>query len=253
MATTITATHGLSSGTAMTISSNQWLEAKVIDIVTESPEVKTYVLQQDQVLSHEAGQHYELRLTGEDGYQAARLYSAAPTDDEKGILRLSIQLVATGEVTPYVHDVLAVGDSVEIRGPFGRFFVWHPSDPEPILLIGGGSGVIPLAAVLQAHANAESEAPIRLLYSSRTYDDILYKEFLIDNPNVTITLTKDDPEDWQGSTGRISLELLREQLAQFDTPPICYVCGMSPFVSAINDGLQELGISLSSIRTERFG
>jgi len=239
----------------MTTSNIEWFEAKVLDIITESPEVRTYILQQPTLLPHVAGQHYELRLTGEDGYQAARLYSAAPSkpEDAQDILRLSIQLVPPGEVSPYVHDVLAVGDSVEIRGPFGRFFVWRPTDPAPVLLIGGGSGVIPLAAILQAHQNAKSEAPIRLLYSSHTYDDIIYKDTLLDNPNVTITITKDTREDWHGNTGRISLELLREQLAHFDTPPICYVCGMSPFVSAINDGLQELGIPLSSIRTERFG
>lgn len=246
------ATLGLNNGTAMT-TNIEWIEAKVVEIITESPEVNTYVLQSDAVLPHEAGQHFELRLTGEDGYQAARLYSAAPSENKPGVLRLSIQLVPPGEVSPYIHDVLAVGDSVEIRGPFGRFFVWRPTDPAPILLIGGGSGIIPLAAILQAHTNSNSEAPIRMLYSSRTYDDIIYKDSLVENPNITITLTQDEPENWAGKTGRISLELLREQLAHFDTSPICYVCGMSPFVSAINDGLQELGISLSSIRTERFG
>jgi len=236
-----------------TISNNQWVEATVIDIATESPEIKTFKLKPTTLLPHVAGQHYELRLTGDDGYQAARLYSAAPVSDDPTVLCLSIQLVPTGEVTPYVHGNLAVGDTVEVRGPFGRFFVWQPDNPAPVLLIGGGSGVIPLVAMLRAHEKSKSTAKMHLIYSARTFDDVIYKDMLLDMANTTITLTSKTPKDWMGESGRINAALLAKILADFPTLPTCYICGMSPFVSAMNELLQSLGIPLSSIKTERFG
>ena len=230
--------------------SNEWVEAKVVDITDENSTIKTYTFKTPRPFQNKAGQHYELRLTAEDGYQAARLYSAASTTDP---LKLTIQLVPNGEMTPYIHDILAVGDSVEIRGPFGRFFVWDESVQTPVLLIGGGSGIAPLATILQAHMQVKSDTPIHMLYSARTFDDILYKDVLVDNPNVTITLTAETPDDWQGKQGRISQSLLQELLQQFPEFPVVYVCGMSPFVSAVNDALQELGVPATLIKTERFG
>ena len=236
----------------MTTSPIHWIEATVAAIDTETPEVKTVTLKSPQLLPGRAGQHYELRLTAEDGYQAARLYSGAPQGDSSDSLRLTIQKVPDGEVSPYIHDGLKVGDTVEIRGPFGRFFVWHEADEQPILLIGGGSGVIPLASILQAHKRSGSKVPIHLIYSSHTFDDIIYKDALLDNPQVTITLTSSAPKDWVGATGRVNLELIQSVIAGYPSLPTVYVCGMSPFVSAINDALQSIGIPLSSIKTERF-
>jgi ferredoxin-NADP reductase len=244
--------RGLSNGTAMTISPIQWIEATVVDSITETPEVKSLILSSPDLLPHRAGQHYELRLTGEDGYQAARLYSGAPETDSKDTLRLTIQEVPDGEVTPYIHQTLAVGDKVEIRGPFGRFFVWRETDEQPVLLIGGGSGVIPLVSILEAHKRSGSATPMHLIYSSHTFDDIIYKDILLDNPSVTITLTTSAPKDWTGETGRISVPLLQNIIAGYPSSPIVYVCGMSRFVSAVNDALQTIGIPLSSIKTERF-
>lgn len=237
-----------------TISNVTWVEADVISTENESRGVTSYVLLPTHLMPHLPGQHFELRLTGEDGYRAARLYSAASDHGlENGQLRLTIQNVPDGEVSSYVNSSLKAGDKVEVRGPFGRFFTWKPSDPRPVLLIGGGSGVIPLVAMLTKHAETQSSIPMKLLYSTRTFDDVLYKQRLLKNGMVTITLTAPQQNDWAGETGRISLPLLQRLLDEYDEPPLCYVCGMSPFVSAVNEGLQALGVPLSSIKTERFG
>src|SRR5258708_5925634 len=140
-----------------------WQEAVLIDIVNETPTVKTFLFEFQSPIEHLPGQHYEIRLTGENGYQAARLYSAAsiPRGDKR--LELTIMLIPGGEVSPYMHDQIRPGDSVEIRGPLGRFFVWHPEQTDPVLLVGGGSGVVPLRCMLSAHQRANSSAPMHLV------------------------------------------------------------------------------------------
>jgi len=235
------------------MTNNDWVEAQVVDIIQESPVVRSYILKPTHFLEHKAGQHYELRLRSEDGYEAARPYSAAPTTGPEGTVQLTIQHVPNGEVSSYVHNDLAVGDNVEIRGPFGRFFVWEPSNHSPILLIGGGSGIVPLASIFDAHEKSHVTTPMRVIYSSHTFDDIIYKDLFLHNDAVAITLTRDAPNDWHGQVGRLTESFIKDVLDQFETPPICYICGMSPFVSAVNEALQILGIPAASIKTERFG
>ena len=224
----------------------------VQEIVTESPSVKSFFLQTPYPLTHDAGQHYELRLTAENGYQAARLYSAATAGDGGTILQLTIMEVPDGEVSPYVVSNLKVGDEVEVRGPFGSFFVWSPRVDRPVLLIGGGSGVIPMHAILTANRASGSSAPMKLLYSARRYEDILFKDDFTNKDDVTITLTQETATTWQGHNSRINETIVRDVLKDLQAP-LCYICGMSPFVDAASSILLGLGIPSQDIFTERFG
>jgi len=236
-----------------TFSNNDWFEATVKKIIDESPTVKTFVFSTPRPITHVAGQHYELRLTAENGYQAARPYSATKAGDGKKLLTLTIMDVGSGEVSPYVANALVVGDKVEIRGPFGRFFVWTPEETRPVFLVGGGSGVVPLHSIFTSHRDSTSNTEMKLLYSSHTYEDVLYKSDFVSSPDVTITLTREHPKEWNGYTGRVTQELLRDLIDSFEAQPICYVCGMSLFVDVIAESLQAAGIPANTIKTERFG
>lgn len=234
------------------VTNNDWFVATVARVVDESARAKTYMFDTPRPIAHLAGQHYELRLTAENGYQAARLYSAAMAGYGDKSLTLTIMISPEGEVSPYVYDDLKVGDQVELRGPFGRYFVWTPEEPRPVLLVGGGSGVLPVRAMLQAHQQSGSATPMKLLYSAKTYADLLYKADFLNSPDVTVTLTKNHPKDWKGSLGRINAKLLQRLIDQLGTAPVCYVCGMSSFVEAVSEALQALGIPPQDIKTERF-
>lgn len=253
MATITTVTHGGSSGTTA-MSNVDWGVATVTGITVESPSVKTFELELPRAASHKAGQHYELRLTAPDGYQAARLYSAASAADGSQRVALTVDLLPDGEVSPYLHGQVKPGDQLEIRGPLGKFFVWEPDMSDPVLLVGGGSGVVPLRCMLLAHGRAGSSAPITLLYSAPTYDEVIYKQELLKSDKVVITLTRSHPKGWEGKLGRIDAALMRATLDGFDgVPPICYVCGSTPFVEAMADMLVGLGVPAGRIRAERYG
>ena len=232
---------------------NDWFEGVVKEVITESPDVNTYIFTTPRPIHHLAGQHYELRLTAENGYQAARLYSASLPGNGESTLQLTIMKVPGGEVSSYVVDELQTGDTVELRGPFGRFFVWDPKNTDPILLIGGGSGIIPMHSILEAHRLEKSSAPLKVLYSSHSFEDILFKDDFLTDENTTITLTKNHPSDWKGKRGRITAGELEEILKNLPSKPLCYICGMTSFVNAVSEGLESLGIPSDSIRTERFG
>jgi len=246
-------TLGKKSGTVTNISNNDWQEAVVKQIIDETPNVKTYSFMLPKPAHHIAGQHYELQLTAGNGYQAARPYSASSTADAMPLLNLTIQQIPNGEVTTYLADNLEVGDSVEIRGPFGKFFTWTEENTQPILLIAGGSGVVPMHSILASHKAANAKSEMQLFYSARTFKDIIFKDDFLNMPNVTITLTQNDSDDWTGVTGRINSALFTKTLKKFSKTPLCYVCGMNGFVSATTDILQELGIPVENIKTERFG
>jgi len=235
------------------ISNNDWQAAVVEKILKETPNVKTYSFMLPEPAHHVAGQHYELQLTAGNGYQAARPYSASSTADDMPLLNLTIQHVPDGEVTTYLANNLEVGDSVEIRGPFGKFFTWTEENTQPILLIAGGSGVVPMHSILASHKAADATSEMQLIYSARTFKDIIFKDDFLNSSNVTITLTQDDSGEWAGATGRINADLFAQTIKKFSTTPLCYVCGMNGFVSATTDILQELGIPVDNIKTERFG
>ena len=234
-----------------------WLAAEVVGAVAETPRVRTLLLRADEWPGHRAGQHLDVRLTAEDGYQAFRSYSIATAPDDE--LAITVERLDDGEVSPYLVDELREGDRFEVRGPIGGYFVWDPSEPEPVLLIGGGSGVVPLMAMIRHRAVAGSSAPTRLLYSSRTLGDVIYREELDelatreDGLEVFHTLTRSQPDGWSGYGRRIDAEILREVAWPATDVPQVFVCGSTRFVDTAADGLVALGYEPQSVKTERFG
>jgi ferredoxin-NADP reductase len=224
---------------------------------TETPRVRTLVLDAHGWAGHRAGQHLDVRLTAEDGYQSERSYSIASAPGEP--LAITVERLEDGEVSPYLVDEVHEGDRFEVRGPIGGYFVWEPDDPRPVLLIGGGSGVVPLMAMIRHREAAGGTAPTRLLYSSRTLEDVIYREELdelaarMDGVEVFHTLTRSQPEGWTGYGRRIDAEILREVAWPAADAPQVFVCGSTRFVDAAADGLIALGYEPRGIKTERFG
>jgi ferredoxin-NADP reductase len=259
MGTTTMAIPGVNSDMTATASPTDWRVGTVQQIRVEAPGVRTYVFMFDGPVQHLSGQHYEIRLTAEDGYQAARLYSAAaPAGGQSGVLQLTIALMPHGEVSSYIYNHVRSGSQLEIRGPLGRYFVWRPEQTEPVLLIGGGTGVIPLRSMLIEHMMRESAAEMVLLYSATTYQDTLFKYDLMperaDMPGkVILTFSERAPRGWNGYARRVDEMMLREVLERFTESPACYVCGPTPFVEVVTGLLVNAGIDAARIRAERFG
>ena len=221
----------------------------------ETPRVRTLELSVPGWADHLAGQHLDVRLTAEDGYQAQRSYSIASAPGEP--LALTVERLDDGEVSPYLVDEAREGDGFEVRGPIGGYFVWEPDDPTPVLLVGGGSGVVPLMAMARSRARAVDAAPMRLLYSSRSLEDVIYRDELEALPgdgfDVVHTLTREQPAGWTGYSRRVDPELLAEVAWPVEDEPKVFVCGSTRFVDAAADGLVGLGYDPRWIRTERFG
>ncbi|MEP6955176.1 MAG: ferredoxin reductase [Solirubrobacteraceae bacterium] len=225
----------------------RWQLATVGAITTETPRARTYRLDLPLWMPHLPGQHYDVRLTAPDGYQAQRSYSIASSPADEGSVELTIDCLADGEVSPYFQDVVEVGDQVEVRGPFASYFVWRGDEPAPVILVGGGSGVVPLMAMLRHHRRTDSPADMRLLYSVRTPEDVFYGGELGDE--TTVTYTREPPEGWTGSTGHISAELVQSTCAGAQS---AYVCGSNGFVETATDLLMVAGLAAGAIRTERY-
>jgi ferredoxin-NADP reductase len=225
-----------------------WQVARVVELVAENARTTSLVLEPADWPGHRAGQHVDVRLTAEDGYQAQRSYSiaSAPKDEQ---LVLTVERLDDGEVSPYLTETLQPGDELELRGPVGGYFVWEESLGGPLLLVGGGSGVVPLRAMLRYHRAVGSDLPARLLYSARTQADLIYEREL-SGFDTTITLTR---EQWAGRTGRVDRELLEEVAWPATDHPLVYVCGPTGFVQTLADALVALGHDASRVRTERFG
>jgi ferredoxin-NADP reductase len=222
--------------------------------VKETPRVRTLVLEAEGWSGHRAGQHVDVRLTAEDGYQAERSYSIASAPGER--LALTIERLDDGEVSPYLVDEVRAGDRFEIRGPIGGYFVWDGSDDAPVLLVAGGSGVVPLMSMIRQRAASGDRTPTRLLYSSRTYEDVIYREELeqpADGLEVFHTLTRSQPPGWTGYSRRIDKEMIGEVAWPAAQGPRVFVCGSTRFVDTAADGLVAMGYPAQSIRTERFG
>ncbi len=235
-----------------------WEVASVIALVDETPSVRSLVLDVPDWPGHLPGQHVDVRLTAEDGYQTERSYSIATPADGRRVT-ISVERIPDGEVSPYLVGELRVGDKLELRGPIGGYFVWTPGDERPLLLAGGGSGIVPLMAMLRARIAARSDVPVRLLVSARSIEEIIYRTELESiagaNSGVEInwTLTRTQPSGWTGYGRRVDRAMLAEISWQVDRRPRSFACGPTGFVETIASGLVELGHEPGSIRTERFG
>ncbi len=240
----------------------RWQIGTVSAIRPQTDRVSSFTLSLPAWRPHRAGQHYDVRLTAEDGYQAQRSYSIASAPEARGEVELGIERIPDGEVSPYFHDVLVEGDLVEVRGPIGGYFVWEPGMGGPLLLVGGGSGVVPLMAMLRARRAAADRTPALLLYSSRTIDDVIYRAELDGmaaepgGPIVLHTLTREQPPGWDGFDRRIDEPMLAAVLDRIGgavADPLVYVCGPTLLVEGAANGLTALGLPPVRIRTERFG
>jgi ferredoxin-NADP reductase len=237
----------------------EWQISTVVKVRQETQTVKTFTLALPNWIPHQAGQHYDVRLTAPDGYQAQRSYSIASSPEQKGEIDLTVERLAEGEVSTYLHDILIVGDQVELRGPIGGYFVWEASTGGPLLLVAGGSGIVPLMAMIRHRRAVGSQVPTRLLYSSHTYEDIIYREELerlhMDHSGLKIfqTLTRSQPQGWEGYGRRIDMQMLEEVAKPLGNSLKAYICGPTALVEGVANGLVKLGIPASQIRTERFG
>ena len=235
----------------------RWLVATVAESIPETVRTTTLRLDVPGWPGHRAGQHVDVRLTAEDGYQALRSYSIASAPDNERV-ELTVVRIDDGEVSPYLATVAEAGDQFELRGPVGGWFVWDGDDTTPVLMVGGGSGVVPLMSMLRHHRGLGSGAAMRLMYSARTVDEVIYHgelHALADGGHraVTVTLTREASSAWTGRRGRIDIDLLAEVGWPAEVRPHCYVCGPTPFVEAVSGALVELGHESARVKTERFG
>jgi ferredoxin-NADP reductase len=234
-----------------------WQLARVVELIEETPGTRSIVLEPPAWPGHRAGQHVDVRLTAEDGYQAERSYSIASAPEDEHLV-LTVERLDDGEVSPYLADELRPGDELELRGPIGGYFVWEATLGGPLLLLAGGSGIVPLRSMLRHRSATESTVPARLLYSSRSLDEVIYRDELErlaadDEVDVRFTLTREQPDGWRGYRRRIDEELLREIAWPLDDRPLVYVCGPTAFVETAATILVQLGHEAGRIKTERFG
>ena len=236
----------------------EWQIATVKAIRPETADVKTLTLALPDWTAHRPGQHYDVRLTAADGYSAQRSYSVASEPERTGEIDLTVERLADGEVSRYLADTVAVGDRFEVRGPIGGYFVWDRSIGGPLLLVAGGSGVVPLMAMLRHRAAAGINDPARLLYSARTYEQIIYRDELErlgreDGLAISYALTRSQPAGWKGYTRRIDDAMLKEVSGPLGPDALAYICGPTALVEVAADGLERVGLPAEHIRTERFG
>jgi ferredoxin-NADP reductase len=224
----------------------RWQVGTVTAVKVETPRVKSFRIALPMWMPHMPGQHYDVRLTAPDGYQAQRSYSIASSPLDKGTIELTIDRLEDGEVSPYFHDVVEEGDKVELRGPFASYFVWRGQSP--VLLMGGGSGVVPLMAMLRHRRRTMPDLPMRLIYSVRKADEVIYADEL--GHDAVLTYTREPPPGWTGHTGHIDAAMVAEAAPDSATT---YICGSNGFVEAAGQLAMQAGIEPSRILTERFG
>jgi ferredoxin-NADP reductase len=235
-----------------------WQRATVRELVDETPRVRSLVLDVPDWQGYSAGQHLDVRLTAEDGYQAERSYSVASAPANPHVT-ITVERLDDGEVSPYLTEELRSGDQLELRGPIGGWFAWRPSDGGPLLLVAGGSGIAPLMAMIRQKAALHSPVPVRLLYSSRAYDEIIFREELdrlvaADSElMVAHTLTRSQPEGWSGYNRRIDRAMLEEFAWAAEERPLTFICGPTPLVESVATLCVEMGYVPERVKTERFG
>jgi ferredoxin-NADP reductase len=235
-----------------------WHLATVRDVVAESARAVTLHLDVADWPGHRPGQHVDVRLTAEDGYQAERSYSIASAPEDPS-LALTVERIDDGEVSPWLTEVAASGDTFELRGPVGGYFVWDDADPVPLLLVGGGSGVVPLMSMARHRARRSAPTPMRLLYSARSEQDVLYRSELDamdasdDGFDVVYTLTRNWPPGWTGFRRRVDAEMLADLRSSDQGQRAAFVCGPTEFVETVAGNLVALGTPPARVKTERFG
>jgi len=236
-----------------------WQLATVSTIRDETPTVRSFTLALPGWSGHRPGQHVDLRLTAEDGYSVERSYSIASEPERSGQVDVTVERIEGGEVSPFLHEVVVPGDRLEVRGPIGGYFVWEAALGGPLLLVAGGSGVVPLMAMARHRARSGMSIPARLLFSSRTFDEIIYRDELdqlaaaSDGFDVIHTLTRGQPPGWTGLTRRIDEAMLADALEPLGSVTRAYACGPTALVEVVANSLVRLGLPPDRIRTERFG
>jgi ferredoxin-NADP reductase len=230
----------------------------VVEAIPETPGVKSLVIEVPDWMGHRAGQHVDVRLTAEDNYQATRSYSiSSPPEDPRIVI--TVEELPDGEVSPYLVEEVRVGDSLEFRGPVGGYFVWDAQEGGPLLLVAGGSGIAPLMAMIRHRIAAMSDVPVRLLYSTRSPEEVIYQGELeriaAEHRGIEVihTYTRIRPPGWQGYSRRIDRALLEEVAWPRDQHPLTFICGPTPFVEVAATALTEIGYDEQRVRTERFG
>ncbi len=236
----------------------EWQLGTLKAIRPETANVKTLTLTLPDWSPHRPGQHYDIRLTADDGYSAQRSYSIASEPERLGEIDLTVERIAVGEVSPFLHDSVAPGDRLEVRGPIGGYFVWEASTGGPLLLVAGGSGIVPLMAMLRHRAASGAKVVARLLYSSRAFDDVIYRQELdtlakSDGLEVFHTLTRSQPPGWTGYARRIDEKMLGEVSRPLGSDALAYICGPTALVEVAANGLVRGGVPAERVRTERFG
>jgi ferredoxin-NADP reductase len=235
-----------------------WRIAEVVETSPDTPRTKRLFLDVPGWEGHRAGQHVDVRLTAEDGYQAQRSYSIASAP-ENGRVELLIERLDDGEVSPYLTDEIRTGDGLELRGPIGGWFAWDAREGGPLFLVAGGSGIAPLMAMIRHRQATGSDTPVRLLFSSRSYEDVIFREELErlaaegETLQITHTLTRSTPPGWEGYARRIDEEMLGEVAFSADERPLTFVCGPTPLVETVATALVGLGHEPACVKTERFG
>jgi ferredoxin-NADP reductase len=237
-----------------------WQKAIVEEIIHETPRAKTFRLRVDDRPPFRAGQHYDVRLTAPDGYQAQRSYSIASAPESEDVIDLTIEIIENGEVSPFFHQVVEVGDEIEMRGPIGGPFTWSSAEDGPLLLLAGGSGIVPLMSMLRHRRSAGSSVRTALVYSARTMIDVIYRDELDDfasrdsEVRSIITLTRETKASWNGVRGRVTARLIDDALAYLRSTSVrVFACGPDGFVEAAAALTLAAGVPFQSIRTERFG
>jgi ferredoxin-NADP reductase len=232
-----------------------WQVATVASVADETDSVRTICLSLPDWPGHRAGQHLDVRLTAEDGYSAERSYSIATADGEP--VAITVERLDDGEVSPYLTQELRPGDQLEVRGPIGNWFTWDPGDSRPLLLIAGGSGIVPLRAILRHRRRSGSHVPARLLYSARTLPGIIYRreldQYADDDSEVCYTLTRSEPPGWTGYSGRVSEQMLAQVAWPASDRPAAFICGPTAFVETVAGLLVASGYPDTTVKTERFG
>jgi ferredoxin-NADP reductase len=263
------AIHGANSATRMTDISApdlayrrpaRWQPAKITAIARLTPRVMSFRFLPSQPFVYRAGQHVDVRLTAADGYTAQRSYSIASAPEAGDEIELVIEKLENGEVSPFFHEVVAIGDEIEIKGPLGGHFIWSAEQPGPLVLIGGGSGVVPLMSMIRHRHASGSQASLALLYSSREWNEVIFRAELLalddrrDGFDLTLTLTREPPKRDKDFGRRIDQAMIESTVSTLPgRPALAYVCGANAFVSAASDALIAAGVATERIRTERYG